>query len=349
MLTITLQDLRYRARQFLIAVGGAGLLFAMGLLLTGLAAGFGVEIQQTVQGLGSTSWVLRTGASGLISDLPPIPASAVAAVAQEPGVKKAAPIIVVPQAAFVGGKQKSVTMIGIDPGQLGSPTPATGFALTGNGQVVADSGLGIAIGQRLTISGTKLKVVGTLPDRTLLGGMPDVYVTIHDAQTVIYGSQPLIGGVITSGTATHLPSGLTRFSNSQIESASLTQLAAAVSSINNSKVFMWFIAAVIVAALIYVAALERTRDFAVLKALGSSSGLLFVGLAVQAVVVALLAAALAAVISNFMGGLFQQPVDIPSSAFYILPLLALAVGLLASLAALRRAVSADPAQAFAGP
>jgi putative ABC transport system permease protein len=112
--------------------------------------------------------------------------------------------------------------------------------------------------------------------------------------------------------------------------------------------FMWVIAAVIIAALVYVTALDRTRDFAVLKALGSSSQLLFVGLAIQAVLVALFAAVLAEVIANFMKGLFQQPVDIPGSAFVVLPLAAVVVGLLSSLAALRRAVSADPALAFAG-
>ena len=37
ILAITLQDLRFRARQFLIAVAGAGLVFAMGLLMSGLA------------------------------------------------------------------------------------------------------------------------------------------------------------------------------------------------------------------------------------------------------------------------------------------------------------------------
>jgi putative ABC transport system permease protein len=215
--------------------------------------------------------------------------------------------------------------------------------------VVTDASLGIGVGGHLSISGRTLTVVGTVTGRTLLGGTSDVFVTLRDAQSFIYGGQDLVGAVITAGRPTTIPSGLTRFSNSQIETATLSQLASARSSIDNSRAFMWFIAAVIVAALIYVAALERTRDFAVLKALGSSSGLLFVGLAFQAVVVALMAAAVAAVISNFMTGLFQQPVDIPSSSFYVLPVLALAVGLLASLAALRRAVAADPAQAFAGP
>ena len=62
------------------------------------------------------------------------------------------------------------------------------------------------------------------------------------------------------------------------------------------------VAVFIVAALVYVTALERTRDFAVLKALGASSGMLFAGLVVQAVVVSLAAAAIAALVSNFMKG-----------------------------------------------
>src|SRR6202044_2571086 len=98
-------------------------------------------------------------------------------------------------------------------------------------------------------------------------------------------------------------------------------------------------AAIIVAALVYVMALERTRDFAVLKAVGSATRLLFAGLAAQAVAVALAAAIIAAIIANFMGGIFDQPIDIPGTAFIVLPLSALAVGLLASLAALRRAAA----------
>ena len=109
---------------------------------------------------------------------------------------------------------------------------------------------------------------------------------------------------------------------------------------------MWVIAAIIIAALLYVSALQRVRDFAVLKALGSSTMLLLGSLALQAVFVLLLAAAFAAIISNFMGGIFQEPVAIPGSAFVSLPIIAIVVGLIASLVALRQATSADPAAAF---
>src|SRR5580658_3019844 len=122
MLTITLQDLRFRARQFVIAVVGAGLVFAMTLLLSGMAAGFSVEIDQTVQAMGAQSWVLAAGSVGRIAALSPIPASAVSAVAHAPGVRQADPVIVVPQAAQISGRPaQSVNLIGYRPGGLGGP------------------------------------------------------------------------------------------------------------------------------------------------------------------------------------------------------------------------------------
>jgi putative ABC transport system permease protein len=349
MLNITLQDLRFRSRQFAIAVVGAGLVFAMTLLLAGMAAGFSVEINQTVAGVGADAWVLATGATGRLAALPPISQSSVAAVAREPGVRQAAPLVMVPQAAHIGSRTAvSVNVFGIEPGKLGSPTPVSGHGVEGPGQAVVDSASGASLGQTFTVSGYPFRVVGTVTDRTFLGGVPNVYVTLGAAQHIVFGGRALIGAVLTKGVPSALPPGLGLHTNAQIESASLQQLASGVSSINNSKGFMWAIAAIIVAALVYVTALERTRDFAVLKALGSSSRLLYAGLATQAVAVSLAAAIVAAIISNFMTGLFAQPVDIPGSAFVVLPISAVIVGLLASLAALRRAVSVDPATAFAG-
>ena len=117
---------------------------------------------------------------------------------------------------------------------------------------------------------------------------------------------------------------------------------------DNSKILMWLVAAIIIASLLYVSALQRVRDFAVLKAVGASSAALFASLATQAVVVTLAAALFGVVISQFMSGLFAQPVSIPASAYATLPAIAIVVGLLSSLVALRQATGADPAAAFGG-
>ena len=348
VIAITLQDLRFRARQFIIAVFGAGLVFAMGLLLAGLAAGFTAEINQTVSAMGATGWLVARGAPGRLAAFPPMTAYAAVAAAQAPGVKEASPVVVAPQAAQAGNQTSSVVLIGYVPGHLGAPHVISGRSVTHSGEAVVDTALGLGIGKHFIVANHAFTVVGTVDNDTLLAGEPDAYVTVSDAQAVLYGGRPLIGAVLTSGVPSQVPHGLQYLSNAQVESASLNQMAQAVSSIGNSRVFMWVIAAFIVAALVYVTALQRTRDFAVLKALGSSSGLLFVGLVVQAVIVALAAAAVASIIVNFMTGLFAQPVDIPGSAFVVLPIAALIVGIGASLAALRRAVSADPALAFAG-
>ncbi|HXW38474.1 MAG TPA: ABC transporter permease [Acidimicrobiales bacterium] len=350
MLAITLQDLRYRWRQFIIAVVGAGLVFAMTLLLAGLAAGFSKEIDQTVQSVGAQSWVMAAGASGRLAAMPPIAQSNAALVATEPGVHRADPLIVIPQAAEIPGltQAQSVNLVGAEPGGLGSVAPTIGHRVENDDQAVVDSVFDVHMGGSFAVAGHVFRVVGVVTNRTLLGGTPDVYVSIGAAQRAVCGGRALIDAIVTLGRPSTVPVGLQVLTNAQVESASLHQMSSAVSSINNSKGFMWAIAAIIVAALIYVTALERTRDFAVLKALGSSSRLLFAGLATQAVAVTLIAAIVAAGISHFMTGLFAQPVAIPGSAFVVLPISAVIVGLVASVAALRRAVSVDPAAAFAG-
>jgi putative ABC transport system permease protein len=109
------------------------------------------------------------------------------------------------------------------------------------------------------------------------------------------------------------------------------------------------VAALIVGSMIYVSALERIRDFAVFKAVGVATRSILGGLAVQAVVVAVLAALLGGALSVLLGPLFPMRVDIPTVAFVLLPVIAVVIGLLASVAGLRRAITVDPALAFGGP
>ena len=76
---------------------------------------------------------------------------------------------------------------------------------------------------------------------------------------------------------------------------------------------------------------------------------LLAGLALQAVVVALLAAALGVVLAQLLAPVFPMIVVVPMRAYLALPVIAIAIGLLASVAGLRRAVAVDPALAFGGP
>jgi putative ABC transport system permease protein len=115
------------------------------------------------------------------------------------------------------------------------------------------------------------------------------------------------------------------------------------------SVLLWIVAALIVGSVIYLSALERTRDFAVLKAVGVSTRSVLAGLCLQAVIVAVFAAVLGGLLSLVLVPVFPMRVVVPTSAFLLLPVTAVLIGLLASAAGLRRAVSIDPALAFGGP
>jgi putative ABC transport system permease protein len=66
----------------------------------------------------------------------------------------------------------------------------------------------------------------------------------------------------------------------------------------------------------------------------------------EAIVVTLISAAVAEILSHYMTFVFAQPVVVPTAAYIRLPIIAVLVGMLASLVALRNATRADPAAAF---
>jgi putative ABC transport system permease protein len=349
MLAITLADLRFRYRQFLIAVVGAGVVLAMAVLLAGLADGFRSELHDTVGAIGADRWVLSEKAHGRITSVSTFDAAEVQAVAAERGVRQASGLAVLPQEVMRSGSRLvTVNVLGVETGGLGVPDVHDGRTLGGAGQVVLDSRTGVSRGSVVQFGNTAFRVVGTVSDRTLNGGTPVAYMTLDDAQATLLGGRPIVTAIVTRGVPASVPSGLVSLTPARVESQTLDSLSSAVASIQKSRTMMWVIAAIIVAALVYVSALQRVRDFAVLKALGSSSTSLFVSLCLQAVIVTLVGAALGMALSTVMTGVFSQPVTVPTSAYATLPLVAVIVGIVASLVALRQATGADPVKAFAG-
>jgi putative ABC transport system permease protein len=349
MLAVTFADLWFRARQFLIAVVGVGLVLALALGMSGLADGFHAEVASTVNAVGATSWVMAPSAQGRLTAFAAFPAAAAGAVAREQGVHRASPVLFAPeQVVLVRGstRPQTVNLMGVQPGGLADPEVVSGHRLSGTGQAVVDSKVDARVGSVLELGGHPYDVVGVVDGRTMDGGIPLVYMPLATVQRAVTGGRPLITAVATTGTPATVPAGLVVLTPPAVVTDTVTALGSAVSSIDNTRSLMWLIAAAIVASMLYVAALERKRDFAVLKALGSSSGALFLSLVVEAVVVTLLAAVLAEILSLFMAPLFAQPIDITPDARLVLPLIAITVGVIASVSALRRVTGADPATAF---
>ena len=85
------------------------------------------------------------------------------------------------------------------------------------------------------------------------------------------------------------------------------------------------------------------------KAFGTDSADLVGTLMIEAFVLSALSAILSVAVSRVLAALFPAVISFPARTLVVLPLVALVVGLVGSLAGARRAIVVDPASAFGGP
>ena len=122
-----------------------------------------------------------------------------------------------------------------------------------------------------------------------------------------------------------------------------------IASIDFIKILLWVVAALIIASVVYLTVLERTRDIAVFKATGASSWSIGVGICLQAVILAVFASIIGILFAKLLAPKFPMEVNVSTRSMIMLPLLAIGVGILAGLIGVRRTVRVEPATAFGGP
>jgi putative ABC transport system permease protein len=345
VLTAALRDLQWRKRRFVIAIVGTGLVFAMTLVLTGLANGFRVEATRTVDSLGIDAFVVKSGATGPFLGSSAFPYTKL----QVPGVTTAVPLVYGSATMPDGGSARSVNVFGAPERGPGMPAMEQGRPPIEPHEAAVSSTMRKPIGNTIEIGSRNIEIVGIVDDSTALAGQSNVFLTVTGAQTLLFSGQQLISSIGVVGSPERAPSGFRLVNRTGAIDDLLRALTGARKAMSLMAGLLWVVAAMIVGSMIYMSALERTRDFAVFKAVGVPTRSILAGLAMQAVIVAVLSALLGGVLSVLLGPLFPMRVDIPQLAFILLPVVAITIGVLASLAGLRRAVVVDPAMAFGGP
>jgi putative ABC transport system permease protein len=212
-----------------------------------------------------------------------------------------------------------------------------------------DRRAGRDVGDVVRLGGRTFEVVGLVDGVTVWAGVPAMFVTLADAQDLVFGGARAATAIVTAGMPQARRAGLSIVDIGDARADLKRPLANAITTIDLLRFFLWIVAAAIVGSVLYVSALERSRDFAVFKAFGTDPVDLVGTLMVQAFVLSALSAALAVALSRLLAVLFPAVISFPARTLVLLPVVALAVGLVGSLAGARRAIVVDPATAFGGP
>ncbi len=339
------RDLQFRRRRVMIAVLGTALVLSLSLVMTGISASFRNEVRVGLRSFGADSWIRPETANGVLIASAPFDVST-APTAEQLGVERADPVLFRNTSVGRGAKDQ-IAYFGVVRGGLGDPAPTKGARLAQEGDIVLDTKLGRGIGAKVVIGGRQFTVVGLVRRRSMLAGVPIAYMSITDAQGLAFGGRPLANTVAVVGRPA-VPSGWALDTQADAETEMLQPLREAMKTIDLVRGLLWLVAALIVGSVMYLQSLERSRDFAVLKATGSSARSIGGSLALQAVFLMLVASLLGMGIGALLAPLFPMNVEIPTLSFVLLPFIAVLIGLLASVTGLRRSLRIEPAFAFRG-
>jgi putative ABC transport system permease protein len=340
-------DLVFRRRRFVIAVLVTALVFGMALIFDGVKRAVANEVPRIVRLFDGDTWVVGKGVTGPFTTTAVFPADVARKLAADPGVKRADPVVLSRGVARID-PDKDVNVVGYRPGGLGTPPVDSGRPVRGPGEAVVDETLGLSVGDRLPLGRKHFRIVGVGHQLRYNFGAPAVFLDIADAQQLTFDGQDLAMAVVVRGHPTRLPGNLSTVSNDDVISDLNRITKPGVQTINIISVLLWIVAIGIIGSIVYLNALERTRDFAVLKATGSANRVIVGGLALQSLFLSIVAAILSVGVALIVGLGLPFPAELETASFVQLFGIAILVGLLASLIGARRALTTDPALAFAG-
>lgn len=324
------------------------MVLALTLLLSGFRDGIDVETARTVRALGGDAFVVREGVSGPFTTVSQLGEEATDVVLTLPGVERADPIVSI-RHAIESSPVTDVYLIGARPDGLGAPAVSAGRRPRTRGEAVLDTRAGRSLGDRIALGGRTFQVVGLVRGVTVWAGVPAMFVSLSDAQDLVFAGAHSATAIVVSGTPQARRVGLSIVNADEARADLKRPLASAITTIDLLRFFLWIVAGAIVGSVLYVSALERSREFAVFKAFGTDSVDLVGTLVVEAFVLSALSAAAAVALSRALATLFPAVISFPTRTMVLLPLVALTVGLVGSLAGARRAIVVDPASAFGGP
>jgi putative ABC transport system permease protein len=335
-----------RRRRFVVAVLAVGLVFGITLLLDGFNHAINKEVERTIAAFHADAWLVPSGSSG------PFTADHLAAenvatplTSSDPSLRLNGVLALTTELRKSQASRIDVNVVGVS-----QPVKLSSGRWPQNGhELVANDDLSVGIGKTVALSGRLFTVVGETAHLRYFVGTNVVFMRLVDAQQIFVFGQHVVSGFVAHGAVPEaVPKSLTVMTNSQVIASLRRPVKSAASAIAYLDILLWIVAAGIIGTILYMTSLERLRDFAALKAIGARSKQVVMGIAVQALILSFVSAMVAWVASKALTPVFPINVEIPFRSYPLTLVVAIVVGLLGSIAGVRRALAIDPALAFGG-
>ncbi len=370
MLFLALRNLVNEKTRFAFSAAGIGFAVFLMSILLGLYQGWSNKIGGFVEEVEADVWVARQGATDFIVAVSILPDTKVESIEATPGAEDATPIIVVPMLFYNGGKETVMHLVGYDVAGNGIAGPLNckkGNCKPQGSEIVVDEVLartrGVHIGDVLRSGEAEMDVVGISSGGnfafTTVG-----FMDLEDAKSFLQMQTistfilvDLEEGVDADQWITDLEAadpGVGAFTREEFAETTRRRILDDVVPIMLLIVGIAFVVGIAITSLtIYTATVEKTREFAVMKAIGFNNMDLFQLVVFQSFLIGLLGfvfgAILTLILSRFVDRIVAQfivLVRLEDLGLVLVATLLMAFG--AAIVPARRVGSLDPGAVFRG-
>lgn len=346
------------------------------LILHGFENGFYEQARRFVEDRNTLLFVAQSGVSDLLGDRSSLAQKSRQMVEEVPGVKAAYPVTSFP-IIYKHNEHRAPVMMWIYD-QKGGPTNiAQGRAIQEAREAIIDWALakkfGLKIGDDFIVSDFAFKIVGISENTTVMSS-PVVFVN-YDGLIDFFFEADVIADVATSPLLSHLlvdlkdgadpkkvkteieskVPGVSAWTKDQVVAADIKLLRGIFEKVVGLLVKISYLIGILVIGLICFADVtNRLRTFAILKALGFQSQQLVSGIAIQTILLLIIAFPVGVLLAKAIGSILETwrpqfliAVLVPEAIISTL-VAAFILAIIGSLLPMRSIVKTDPATAFRG-
>ena len=377
-MNLAYRDVRHNLFRFLLTCLGLSLLMAVVLSMIGIYNGLVIDALTIVRAPAVDVWVVESGTQGPFAEASRIPGDTRASIARLHGVAEAGSVTYQTAELDFAGRTHRLYLVGFEPGRPGAPLALAAGRPIGRShhEIIADTGAGLALGDRVPLGRDTFEVVGLVENQVNSGGDPAIYLPLRDAQILQFELAPPAARVQTARGAPPQSENTVNAVLARLDPnvapdtvaatirqwkhlAALTQadqeLLLTSSVVDRARrqigLFMGIllaVSAVVIALIIYTMTMEKLREIATLKLIGAPDRTI-VGLIVQqALALGGVGWAFGLILVLLIKDYFPRRVELEPLNALVLAGIIFLVCIAASGLGVRAALKVDPATALGG-